>query len=208
MNELKCSQIKDLLVDYSDGELETKLVARVDAHLEHCDECRARLVRLAASLSLASEVWEDSAQSVGDVQVMPLRRGPAPARRVVLALASTAAALLIGLFVWQQSPEEEAPLAGGAESQGEVPKEALAGTESQDTPIVEIENSEQDLLALIDRVERRARLQVSLELLEQTPSLRSYAEEAERYLAAGYGDLNRVELLQKEASSKRQEDGL
>ncbi len=208
MNELKCSQLEDLLVDYSDGELEAELVAQVDTHLEHCEECRARLLRLAASLSLASEVWEDLARYVGDVEVTPPRRGPSPSRRVVLTLASTAAALLIGLFAWQHCAEEETPLAGGTESNSEVAQNPLVGTEGEETPIVDIDNSGQNLLALIDRVERRARLQVSLELLEQTPSLHPQAEQADRYLAAAYGDLDRVETFEMNHPSETQEERL
>jgi len=195
MNELDCRQIQDLLVDYSDGELESKLAARVDAHLERCVECRAQLGRLEASLELADEVWTESARSVADVALTPIRRRPSTARRAVLVLASTAAALLIGLFTWQHLTEEKTPLAGGTRPL----REGFTD---------EIEPSEQDLLALIDRVERRARLQVSLELLEQTPSLRPYAEEAERYLAAAYGDLDDTETPDTFHPSGTQEERL
>ena len=57
-------------------------------------------------------------------------------------------------------------------------------------------------------MERRARLQVSLELLEQTPSLRSYAKEAEEYLATTFGDLDSVEAFETIDSSGMQEERL
>jgi hypothetical protein len=208
MNRLDCRQIQDLLIDYSDGELEAELAARVATHLEHCAVCGAQLVRLDASLSLASELWKESARMAADVELAPVRCRPSTMHRVVIVLVSTAAALLIGLFAWQQLAKEETPLADGTESQGEVPENAVVGTENRETPIVEIDNSGQDLLALIDRVERRARLQVSLELLEQTPSLRPQAEEADHYLAAAYGDLDRVDTFETNHPSGNQEERL
>jgi HAMP domain-containing protein len=208
MNELDCRQVEELLVDYSDGELEAELAAQVEAHVKRCAECRMQLARLDASLSLAGEVWQESAQSVGDVDVTVAQRDRWTARPAVLAFASLAAVLLIGLFAWQFVSHDDRPLAGGADSRGEIPKPNLAATNAPNTPRDEIDNSEQDLLALIDRMERRARLQASLELLEQTPSLRSHAEEAEEYLATAFGDLDSVEAFETNDPSGMQEERL
>ena len=208
MNELDCSQVEGLLVDYSDGELEAELTTRVEAHVERCTECQSRLARLDTSLSLASEVWQQSARSIGDVHVTPGQRDRRNARRAVLALASLAAVLLIGLFAWQSATQKDTPLADKPESQQETPEPILADTNNEDTSHTEVETSEQDLLAVIDRMERRARLQVSLELLEQTPSLHSYAEEAKQYLASAYGDLDGAEASGTNDPSGTQEERL
>lgn len=208
MNELDCSQVEGLLVDYSDRELEAELTTLVEAHVERCTECRSRLARLDASLSLASEVWQQSARSVDDVDVTPGQRDRSTARRAVLALASLAAILLIGLFAWQSATLEDTPLAENPESQQQTSKPILADTNDENNSHNEIENPEQDLLALIDRMERRARLQVSLELLEQTPSLHSYAEEAKQYLASAYGDLDSAEAPGTNDPSGTQEERL
>jgi Putative zinc-finger len=39
--EMHCKEVRRLIVQYLDGELELEALVRVDAHLEHCDHCKA-----------------------------------------------------------------------------------------------------------------------------------------------------------------------
>ena len=207
MNELSCRQVEELLIDYSDVELEAGLAAQVAAHLEHCAECRQQLARLETSLGLAGEIWEESARTVSDIDTIHVHRRFAPARRVVLIMASTAAVILAGLFVWSRPVQHDAPLSG-ARPLGGKPDHAVAHAQDTDNFPRELRHSEGELLALISRAERQARLRVSLELLEQTPALRSYAEEAEQYLVANFSDLDNPVPVDNQRSPGIQEESL
>jgi hypothetical protein len=191
MTEHNCREIENLLVDYSDAELDAGLAARVESHLESCAECAARLCRLEESLVLARGIWTESAETAESIEAGVTARSSSVVRgRVIQLVVSSAAAVLLALLAWQFLGKEVKPVAGnGDEKPGSATPGVLA-TNDQKPENQNAESTEQDLLAMIDRAERRARLQVSLELLEETPSLRSYAEEAEQYLAAAYGDLD------------------
>ena len=41
MIEITCIEVRALIADYLDGELELDAYIRVDAHLEHCGHCAA-----------------------------------------------------------------------------------------------------------------------------------------------------------------------
>lgn len=58
-----CRSIRDLLVDYADGELAAAESDRVAAHIGQCQACRSELRLLQRSLDLAQEVWRESAVS-------------------------------------------------------------------------------------------------------------------------------------------------
>ena len=53
MTERNCQPIRDLLVDYADGELSPADIERIAGHLADCAECRAELRLLERSLELA-----------------------------------------------------------------------------------------------------------------------------------------------------------
>ena len=53
-----CEKIRDLLVDYADGELAAADTQAVEAHLETCTDCRQMLAALTKSLSLAQNIWQ------------------------------------------------------------------------------------------------------------------------------------------------------
>jgi hypothetical protein len=61
MTRQECETIRDLLVDYADGELVAADGQRVAAHLEVCADCRAELRRLERSLEVAQAVWHELA---------------------------------------------------------------------------------------------------------------------------------------------------
>lgn len=173
MNELDCCQTRPLLVEYSDGELPSEQADAIDRHLKGCPECRAQLDRLRASLAFAKEIWAEPVE--GLLAPMPERRPSLRWRRIAM---TAAAALLLALFAWQHFAKNGTPQAVEEQPPGSVPIPENAET-----------RSEEDLLAWIDRTERCARLRTSMGILECSPSLSSYAEDARRYLATTYGDL-------------------
>jgi anti-sigma factor RsiW len=61
MTERECETIRDLLVDYADGELAAADGQRVAAHLESCPDCRAEMRLLQRSLEVARAVWHELA---------------------------------------------------------------------------------------------------------------------------------------------------
>jgi anti-sigma factor RsiW len=61
MTERECETIRDLLVDYADGELAAADGQRVAAHLESCADCRAEMRLLERSLEVARAVWHELA---------------------------------------------------------------------------------------------------------------------------------------------------
>ena len=66
MDKLNCQKIRDLLVDYADGQLDDNAVSEVDRHLLQCDHCRNTLQNLRKSLSLTQFIWQDNLSSIRD----------------------------------------------------------------------------------------------------------------------------------------------
>ena len=201
MNELDCCQTRPLLVEYSDGELPSEQAGAIDRHLKGCPECRAQLERLKASLTFAKEIWAEPVE--GLLAPMPERR-PSSRRGRIALTAAAAAALLLALFAWQHFAKDHSPLAVEEPPPGSIPKE-----DSAIAPIPEDAGarSEEDLLAWIDRTERCARLRTSVGILECSPSLSAYAEDARHYLATTYGDLPPSNPV-KENPANSQEESL
>ncbi|HUT90695.1 MAG TPA: zf-HC2 domain-containing protein [Thermoguttaceae bacterium] len=61
MSSQSCDTVRELLVDYCDGELSAAEAGRVAAHLPDCPNCRAELRMLERSIELARSVWHESA---------------------------------------------------------------------------------------------------------------------------------------------------
>jgi anti-sigma factor RsiW len=55
-----CEEIRDLLVDYVDGELPPHDSQAVHDHLAECPACRQRVEALERSLQLAKAIWQDN----------------------------------------------------------------------------------------------------------------------------------------------------
>ncbi len=65
MSKQQCEQFDELLVDYADGVLEAEQAGKIAAHLQQCEQCRARIEALQRSLGLAQVIWQDNLGQTG-----------------------------------------------------------------------------------------------------------------------------------------------
>ena len=63
MTKKPCEEIRDLLVDYADGELAERDSQQVTEHLAECRACRQTVRSLERSLHLAKAVWLDNLEA-------------------------------------------------------------------------------------------------------------------------------------------------
>ncbi len=58
--EMHCKEVRRKIVEYLDGDLDLETLARVDAHLEHCNHCAAIYdgVRNIVDLLASEEAFE------------------------------------------------------------------------------------------------------------------------------------------------------
>lgn len=163
MNEQTCESVRELLVDYADGELPAESARPVADHLAACPSCRRELAALRQSLALAREVWSESA--VDPAVVLAFR----PRRRMRALAAAVAACILLAVgapVVWRSLDR---------------------GGQAPDRPPVAALSSEQ-LQRLIHREDMSARIAASARILSLQPGGEEAAEEAYRYLARAYPD--------------------
>jgi anti-sigma factor RsiW len=192
-----CNQIAELLVPYSDGELSGDECRRVEAHLAACPECRHELSLLGRSLELARSIWQESAAAVSPVHTgvpWPRLRGHesgserhahasvSMAPRWIVAAVSAAAVLLVAAtwLLWPSHPDRQSV----RNDRKEPP--AAAQQLKPDSASPQPELSEAEIVEMIAREGRKARLQASIAILATEPSLKEYKERAERYLAEAY----------------------
>jgi anti-sigma factor RsiW len=92
MTRPSCEDIRDMLVDYTDGALSERETQAVADHLADCPTCRTTAAALTRSLGLAQAIWRDNLESV-----TPLAGagGPAPRALPRGRYLAVAAALLI-----------------------------------------------------------------------------------------------------------------
>ncbi len=177
MTDKACISIEELLVAYSDGELPAVDVARVEAHVAGCPDCRAELRALERSLEIAQSLWRESAASAS----VPIP-GPALRSRRQLQMGVSLAAcvaLLVATAAYVLWPRGNP----GAVEVADTKIPAPVAASQVDDPVLDNEEME----AAIARQERVARLQVSARLLATQPGLEKYRDRAERYLAETYG---------------------
>lgn len=88
MTKKPCQEIRDMLVDYADGELSEQDSQAVAKHLAECPACREVVRGLERSLHLAKAIWLDNLEAAKTISVH---------RRMVRLLpwAAVAAAILI-----------------------------------------------------------------------------------------------------------------
>jgi len=67
--ENSCEEIREMLVDYTDGQLLPSDSKKVAEHLAECAHCRKMLDALQRSLELAEVVWEDGLEETKDIRV-------------------------------------------------------------------------------------------------------------------------------------------
>jgi anti-sigma factor RsiW len=95
-----CNEIRELLVDYADGELPSDIAAEVAKHLAQCPACQAKAKALARSLAAAQAIWQDAEETVsGTVSFPSTKKGSGPFYRYAAAAAGI---LVVGTsaFLW------------------------------------------------------------------------------------------------------------
>ena len=157
MMEKSCEDIREILVDYADGELSPGQLSEVTEHLETCEKCRKLLTALQKSLDLATIVWEDGLKETEAVRI-PAR----PKTRKIhwLRYATVAAGILIVVttsIVWREISR---------------PQKAEISFEEIQRDITESANA--------------ARLLAATELLEDYPDAKEIVEQQYRYIAKTY----------------------
>jgi len=99
--ERSCEDIREMLVDYTDGQLSPSEANRVAEHLVKCEHCQRILEALQRSLELAEVVWEDGLAETKEI------RAPIPRRASKLRwprYAAAAAGILLVVttsIVWR-----------------------------------------------------------------------------------------------------------
>ncbi len=66
--ERSCEDIREMLVDYADGQLSPNDSNKVKEHLAKCEHCQRILDGLQRSLELAEVVWEDSLAETKEIR--------------------------------------------------------------------------------------------------------------------------------------------
>ena len=87
-----CEDIREMLVDYADGQLSPVESNKVAEHLRRCEHCREMLGALQRSLELAQVVWEDGLAEAKEIRA-PIPRKPRKIRW--LRYAAIAASILL-----------------------------------------------------------------------------------------------------------------
>ena len=186
MTDRDCSRFKQQLVDYSDGALSPGDSDRVAEHIAACPECRRALHRLERSLEIARSIWEEYASDTRPVLPTRDRRWRSVRLLSAAVLSVSAVALVsIGVYLWFGGLRgRPAPIAANGDTPTETVEHDLIDNAGDIRP------AEHDVVALIARDARRAKLMASAQLLAGEPVLRDYKEKAERYLAEAYSDAN------------------
>lgn len=164
INDDSCESVREMLVDYNDGELEVDQAAEVSRHLAACPFCREGLQDLRDSLKLAQEIWHEAAADLEDVQIaFPPAKRPIVLRRLAAVAACLALAVGLTVSIWsyytRQTPGPLATL--------QVPSAVRAAR-------------------LIEREAASAKLAASAQILADSPGGQQFAASAFQYLAQTY----------------------
>lgn len=196
-----CQPTRDLLIDFSDGELGAIEAELVSSHLEHCTSCRRELARLRRSLDCALVVWSEpgawgqfdasrpagleranSASSVranqaaSSARAIVRRPGWVTRPRVVACVAMGLVLLVAGALAWHV----RRPAATQVVARKPVP--------SRPAEILDDAQIEQILALEV----RSARLAASAQLLDRQPGAEEFALRAHRYLARAFPQAGKV----------------
>jgi len=155
--EKSCKDIKEMLVDYTDGQLSPSESNEVAEHLAECENCRRTLEALRRSLELAGVIWADGLAETKEISVPILGK----IRKVRWPrYAAVAAGILLVLttsIVWR----------------------ALVRPVKKELTFTEIERE-------IIESGSAARLLAAAELLAEYPDAQSILKEQYRYIVETY----------------------
>lgn len=116
---MKCDEIRELLIDFLDGSLETGQQGQVDVHVTECDSCRERLDELKAVFGALRSYkpperdelfWKRMRKNVSDnvkpsqPAISPMRRAAKPAAALVAALLFVA---IVSVYNMLHAPQKE-----------------------------------------------------------------------------------------------------
>ena len=178
MTKTACKTIRELLVDYADGNLQDTESTAVRDHFCDCGACRAELSLLQRSLEHAQAIWQASASAVPRRVTSRLPRAKHKSRMdvAVVAAASALAVITAGaLLFWNARPSGSLDPTQSRVSHGE-----------HRIPSIETTLEMSEIESLIAREAQSARLAASSEFLAAQPSLADYREYADNYLATAY----------------------
>lgn len=117
-----CSERRETLVDFVDGELTPAERQRVARHLAACPVCQATVERLQQSLAIAGEWWRASADNVSPAAQAPRRRQV----RWSLVASATAAAAAILIAIWLPARHTPQPVRSVEALSASITREADA----------------------------------------------------------------------------------
>jgi len=155
--ERSCEDIREMLVDYADGQLSQSESNKVAEHLGKCKNCRRMLDLLQRSLELAGVIWEDGLAETKEIRI-PI---PGKAGRIrwprYAAVAAGVLLVLTTSIVWR----------------------ALVKSTQKEVSFAEIERR-------ITESGSAARLLAAAELLAEYPDAQSIVKEQYRYIVETY----------------------
>jgi predicted anti-sigma-YlaC factor YlaD len=68
-----CKEIKEMLVDYADGQLSQSDSSKVAEHLAQCENCRSLHSGLQKSLDLAGVIWANSLLEIENIGIKAIK---------------------------------------------------------------------------------------------------------------------------------------
>jgi predicted anti-sigma-YlaC factor YlaD len=152
-----CEEIREILVDYTDGQLSQSESNKAAEHLGKCKNCRRMLDALQRSLELAEIIWADGLAETKEIHAPILGK---PRKIRWLRYAAVAASILFVVttsFLWR----------------------ALVRPAKKELTFAEIERK-------ITESASAARLLAAAELLAEYPDAKSIVKEQYRYIVETY----------------------
>jgi predicted anti-sigma-YlaC factor YlaD len=152
-----CEEIREMLVDYADGQLSPSEANRVAEHLRKCEHCQRMLETLQSSLELAGVIWADGLAETKEIRAPILGK---PRKIRWLRYAAVAASILLVVttsIVWR----------------------GLVKPTQKEVSFAEIERK-------ITESASAARLLAAAELLAEYPDAKSIVKEQYRYIVETY----------------------
>jgi len=102
-----CKEVKEMLVDYADGQLSQSDSSKVAEHLSKCQECRTVLDALQKSLELVGVIWADSLAETDNIRIPFIKTRKIRWPRYA-AIAASILLVAIASIVWHTSTQPKA----------------------------------------------------------------------------------------------------
>jgi predicted anti-sigma-YlaC factor YlaD len=155
--EKTCEEIREILVDYADGQLSQSESNKVAEHLGKCKNCRRMLDALQRSLELAEVIWEDGLGAAKEIRIPIPGKAPKIRWSRYAAVAASILLVLTTSIVWR----------------------GLVKPTQKEVSFADIERR-------ITESANAARLLAAAELLADYPDAKSIVKEQYRYIVETY----------------------